>query len=116
MLAAHPQSAKHFHTQFPVLPASETSTLHASPTLDLQVAVEAFTGGAELDYGLLEGKWRLRYTTARDVLPLVSPQRLPAPLQVGWVGAWVGLCWVIVKGAVVVFLRLCLRAASISRC
>ena len=64
----------------------------------LQVAVEAFTstgtgsgsgsGGieGELDFGLLEGKWRLEYTTARDVLPLVAPQRLPAPLQVSrWV-------------------------------
>lgn len=56
------------------------------------MAVEALTsssgGGSgggfegELDFGLLEGKWRLEYTTARDVLPLVAPQRLPAPLQV----------------------------------
>ncbi|EFN51118.1 hypothetical protein CHLNCDRAFT_141300 [Chlorella variabilis] len=48
-----------------------------------QVAVEGYGSGAELDFGLLEGKWRLEYTTARDVLPLVAPQRLPAPLQVG---------------------------------
>lgn len=47
-----------------------------------QVAVEGYGSGAELDFGLLEGKWRLEYTTARDVLPLVAPQRLPAPLQV----------------------------------
>jgi hypothetical protein len=63
-----------------------------------QVAVEAFTSSAggnssggfegELDFALLEGKWRLEYTTARDVLPLVAPQRLPAPLQVStWLGA-----------------------------
>ena len=32
-----------------------------------QVAVEAFAGEA-LDFDLLEGKWRLEYTTASDVV------------------------------------------------
>lgn len=49
-----------------------------------QVAVEAFSSGSELDFSLLQGRWRLEYTTARDVLPLVAPARgpLPPPLQV----------------------------------
>ncbi len=34
---------------------------------EAQVAVEA-TAPAELDYGLLEGRWRLLYTTAPDVV------------------------------------------------
>lgn len=46
------------------------------------MAVEAFGSAEELDFDRLEGRWRLEYTTARDVLPLVAPQRLPAPLQV----------------------------------
>lgn len=46
--------------------------------------MEAFSSGRELDFSLLQGRWRLEYTTARDVLPLVAPTRgpLPPPLQV----------------------------------
>jgi hypothetical protein len=41
---------------------------------EAQVALEAL-GGA-IDYGVLGGLWRLRYTTAADVVRLfVSPQR-----------------------------------------
>jgi hypothetical protein len=41
---------------------------------EAQVALEAL-GGA-IDYGVLRGLWRLRYTTAADVVRLfVSPQR-----------------------------------------
>jgi hypothetical protein len=38
-----------------------------SSWLCLQVGVEAFSP-AELDYGLLEGKWLLQYTDALDVV------------------------------------------------
>ncbi|PSC69282.1 Amino acid permease 2 isoform A [Micractinium conductrix] len=50
---------------------------------EAQVAVEALSGGQELDFSLLEGRWLLVYTTASDVLPLVAPPRLPSPLQIG---------------------------------
>jgi hypothetical protein len=48
----------------------------------MQVAVERYAAGQELDFELLCGSWRLCYTTARDVLPLVAPQRPPALVQV----------------------------------
>lgn len=43
----------------------------------------------ELDYDLLPGKWRLVYTTAPDVLPILGldalplPQGVPNPLRIG---------------------------------
>ncbi|KAI8468329.1 MAG: hypothetical protein J3K34DRAFT_478411 [Monoraphidium minutum] len=57
---------------------------------EAQVALEACQPGDGLDYSLLEGKWRLLYTTAGDVTPIVGldlstflPAGLPAPLVVG---------------------------------
>ncbi|PRW33218.1 putative plastid-lipid-associated chloroplastic isoform X2 [Chlorella sorokiniana] len=50
---------------------------------EAQVVVESMGSSEELDYEKLQGRWKLEYTTARDVLPLVAPQRLPAPLRVG---------------------------------
>ncbi|GAX72861.1 hypothetical protein CEUSTIGMA_g316.t1 [Chlamydomonas eustigma] len=55
---------------------------------EAQVAVENFSG-TELQYNLLEGKWKLLFTTASDVLPILGAEtRLtpligPSPLQVG---------------------------------
>lgn len=51
---------------------------------EAQVAVEA-CAGEELDFGLLEGCWRLVYTTAPDVAPLVTPlaSQGPGPFRVG---------------------------------
>ncbi|KAG1680761.1 hypothetical protein FOA52_008094 [Chlamydomonas sp. UWO 241] len=55
---------------------------------EAQVAVESFAG-PDLDYDKLEGKWRLMYTTAKDVLPILeaesrlAPPYLPSPVQVG---------------------------------
>lgn len=54
---------------------------------EAQVCVEAFSGPA-LNYSRLEGKWKLRYTTAADVLPIIGveglfPQPLPPVVQVG---------------------------------
>ncbi|KAF8058297.1 PAP10 [Scenedesmus sp. PABB004] len=58
---------------------------------EAQVAVEACAVG-DLDYELLAGTWRLAYTTAADVVPIVGlgeaphlPGGLPAPLRVGGV-------------------------------
>ena len=55
-----------------------------------QVALESLQPGDGLDYSLLEGKWRLVYTTAADVVPIVGldlstllPAGLPAPVVVG---------------------------------
>jgi hypothetical protein len=59
----------------------------------LQVHVESLQGEA-LDYSLLAGKWRLIYTTATDVLPILEAEfrfglgpfsgfGLPRPLRVG---------------------------------
>lgn len=52
----------------------------------MQVGLESLSP-PEIDWGLLEGTWRLLYTTAPDVLPLVRPQLLlgplPLPFQVG---------------------------------
>ncbi|GBF99049.1 hypothetical protein Rsub_11994 [Raphidocelis subcapitata] len=57
---------------------------------EAQVALEACQSGAGLDYSLLEGMWRLVYTTAPDVVPIVGldlstllPAGLPAPVKVG---------------------------------
>ncbi|KAL4419383.1 hypothetical protein ABPG77_002910 [Micractinium sp. CCAP 211/92] len=64
---------------------SEARSLRRGEVEEAQVAVEAFSSGRELDFSLLQGRWRLEYTTARDVLPLVAPTRgpLPPPLQIG---------------------------------
>lgn len=54
------------------------------------MALESLQPGDGLDYALLEGKWRLVYTTAADVVPIVGldlsrllPAGLPAPVVVG---------------------------------
>lgn len=64
---------------------AEARSLRRGEVEEAQVAVEAFSSGSELDFSLLQGRWRLEYTTARDVLPLVAPARgpLPPPLQIG---------------------------------
>ncbi|KAK9916204.1 hypothetical protein WJX75_010027 [Coccomyxa subellipsoidea] len=49
--------------------------------LDAQVGLEALSGG-QLNYSLLPGRWRLIYTTAPDVRPLLIADR-PTPFQVG---------------------------------
>ncbi|KAG2496122.1 hypothetical protein HYH03_005725 [Edaphochlamys debaryana] len=61
---------------------------------EAQVAVEGFQG-KELDYSKLAGKWRLIYTTANDVLPILEAEfrlgfgplqslfNLPRALEVG---------------------------------
>jgi hypothetical protein len=51
----------------------------AAPPHLLQVAVENFAG-PELAYELLEGTWKLEYTTALDVLPLINAELLRGPL------------------------------------
>jgi hypothetical protein len=57
---------------------------------EAQVALESCQAVEGLDYTLLEGKWRLVYTTAADVVPIVGldlasllPAGLPAPVVVG---------------------------------
>ncbi|KAL4439780.1 hypothetical protein ABPG75_002781 [Micractinium tetrahymenae] len=64
---------------------AEARSLQRGEVEEAQVAVEAFSSGAELDFSLLEGCWRLEYTTASDVLPLVAPARGPLSplLQIG---------------------------------
>ncbi|GFR39645.1 hypothetical protein Agub_g111 [Astrephomene gubernaculifera] len=60
---------------------------------EAQVLVEGFQG-ERLDYSLLSGKWKLIYTTARDVLPILEAEYrlspgplsgigLPRPLEIG---------------------------------
>lgn len=51
------------------------------------MALESCQAESGLDYSLLEGKWRLVYTTAADVVPIVGldlssylPAGLPAPV------------------------------------
>lgn len=69
---------------------SNTSKALRGEVEEAQVALEACQAGAGLDYSLLEGKWRLVYTTAADVVPIVGldladllPAGLPAPVVVG---------------------------------
>ena len=51
---------------------------------EAQVALEALTpGGNDLDLEALEGKWRLIYTTAADVLSVLRLQRDTGLLEVG---------------------------------
>jgi len=57
---------------------------------ELQVAVESFQSGQDLDYEKLGGMWLLRYTTAADVLPILeadvafaNPLGLPGPVSIG---------------------------------
>ncbi|KIZ07425.1 hypothetical protein MNEG_0522 [Monoraphidium neglectum] len=80
-----------------LLQAVEYTRRGANTTQDLrgdveeaQVALESLQPGDGLDYALLEGKWRLVYTTAADVVPIVGldlssllPAGLPAPVVVG---------------------------------
>ncbi|MEW5304314.1 MAG: hypothetical protein WDW36_006932 [Sanguina aurantia] len=55
---------------------------------EAQVEVESYTGSA-INYDLLEGKWKLLFTTANDVLPILSSEYVlanpfgPPPVQVG---------------------------------
>jgi hypothetical protein len=51
---------------------SEASSLTRGAVEEAQVAVESCSG-SEIDWSLLEGTWRVVYTTAADVLPLVNP-------------------------------------------
>ena len=51
---------------------------------EAQVAVEEFSG-PEADWALLAGTWRVVYTTAPDVVPLVRPF-VGLPLRIGAVG------------------------------
>ena len=59
----------------------------------LQIRVESFQGSA-LDFSILGGKWKLIYTTATDVLPILEAEYqlspgpfsalgFPRPLEVG---------------------------------
>lgn len=52
---------------------------------EAQVAVEAFAP-SQIDYDLLAGLWRLEYTTAVDVVPIVGFESVlpfPSPIRVG---------------------------------
>ena len=48
---------------------------------EAQVAVESF--GGPIDYNLLAGKWRLVYTTASDVIPILRAETLSLPTLFG---------------------------------
>lgn len=48
-------------------------------SMSFQVAVEAFSG-PELQYELLEGKWKLLYTTASDVVSPAAARLTHPPL------------------------------------
>ncbi|CAL8470247.1 g9789 [Coccomyxa elongata] len=57
------------------------SSTQRCAVLDAQVGLESLSGGP-VDYRLLPGRWRLIYTTAPDVRPLLISER-PSPFQVG---------------------------------
>lgn len=73
-----PGNCRQAQLQHPLLPAQVE---------EAQVALEALAPPRELGWALLEGSWRLLYTTASDVLPLVRPQLrlgpLPLPARAG---------------------------------
>ena len=48
---------------------------------EAQVAVEAF--GGPIDYSCLDGKWRLIYTTASDVIPILQAGTVSLPTLFG---------------------------------
>ncbi|BDA44276.1 probable plastid-lipid-associated protein 2, chloroplastic [Coccomyxa sp. Obi] len=57
------------------------SSTQRCAVLDAQVGLESLSGGP-VDYNLLPGRWRLIYTTAPDVRPLLISERA-SPFQVG---------------------------------
>eukprot|EP00887_Chlorella_sp_A99_P000436 scaffold17.g436.t1 len=65
---------------------ADASHLQRGEVEEAQVALEALSP-PELDWPLLTGTWRLLYSTASDVVPLVRPQLLlgpvPLPFQAG---------------------------------
>jgi hypothetical protein len=72
-------------TLFSTLPArgARLSSLERASIEEQQLELEAL-GAGPLDFDLLQGKWKLLYTTASDVVPLVRLSSEPSPfLKVG---------------------------------